>query len=63
MEKSYSDFMKEISVDELYEGLLAHGLFAEKLPPIFTSEAFYNFCQKRIKHLMGTRTATYTMRT
>ena len=33
VEKSYSDFMHEISADDLYRGLLAHGLFAEKLPP------------------------------
>ena len=31
MEKSYSDFMKEISADELYEGLLAHGLMGIRI--------------------------------
>ena len=36
--------MDEISSDELYEGLLAHGLFSEKLPPVFTSEDFYKYC-------------------
>jgi len=40
--KSYSDYMNEISPDELFDGLLGHGLFAEKLPPVFTSE---NFCE------------------
>lgn len=35
--------MDEISSDELYEGLLAHGLFTEKLPPVFTAEEFYHY--------------------
>mgnify|MGYP004469519679 CR=1 FL=1 len=43
MSKSYSDYMNEISADELYKGLLAYGLFNEKLPPVFTSEPFYNY--------------------
>lgn len=43
MSKRYSDYMNEITADELYEGLLAYGLFNEKLPPIFTSESFYNY--------------------
>lgn len=45
MGKTYADFMNELSPDELYKGLLAYGLFAEKLPPIFTSESFFNYCQ------------------
>lgn len=32
--------MDEISSDELFDGLLGYGLFSEKIPPIFTSEAF-----------------------
>lgn len=43
MERTYCDFMDEISSDELYEGLLGYGMFADKLPPIFSSESFYNF--------------------
>ena len=43
--KKYSDFMDEISSDELYEGLLAHGFFAEKLPPVFTAVPFFNYCK------------------
>lgn len=45
MEKKYTDFMDEISSDELYEGLLAYGLFAEKLPPLFTSVSFFHYCK------------------
>lgn len=37
--------MDEISSDELYEGLLAYGFFAEKLPPVFTAVPFFNYCK------------------
>ena len=30
VDKKYTEFMDEISADELYEGLLAYGFFAEK---------------------------------
>ena len=43
MSKNYYECMEEISAKELYRGLLAHGLFTEKLPPIFTSEKFYDY--------------------
>lgn len=36
--------MNEINSDELYKALLAHGMFAEKIPPVFTSELFYDYC-------------------
>ncbi len=45
MDKMYTDFMDEISADELYEGLLAYGFFVEKLPPLFTAVPFFNYCQ------------------
>ena len=45
MEKKYTDFMDEISSGELYEGLLAYGFFAERLPPVFTAVPFFNYCQ------------------
>jgi hypothetical protein len=48
--KSYLDFMKEITPDQLYYGLLAHGLFTEKLPPVFTSVNFFDYCQSRTKN-------------
>lgn len=44
MLKSYADIMNDISSNELYKRLLAYGLFTEKLPPIFSSEAFYAYC-------------------
>ena len=43
--KTYSEYMKEISGDELYRALLGYGLFAEKLPPVFSSEDFGVFCE------------------
>ncbi len=49
MDKSYYEFMNEITSDELFEGLLAYGMFAEKLPPIFTSVSFFEFCKKQSK--------------
>ena len=45
MDKKYTDFMDEISSSELYEGLLAYGFFAEKLPPVFTAVPFFNYCK------------------
>lgn len=42
--KRYEEYMNEIDVDYLYKALLGHGLFSEKLPPVFTSKEFYNFC-------------------
>ena len=44
-QKAYTDFMDEISTEELYMGLLAHGLFAEKLPPVFSALSFFEYCQ------------------
>lgn len=45
MEKTYCDFMDEISADELYEGFLAYGFFSEKIPPVFTSVPFFDYCE------------------
>lgn len=45
MEKKYCEFLEEITSDELYEGLLGYGMFANKLPPVFTTEPFFNYCQ------------------
>jgi len=37
--------MNELTPDNIYEGLLAHGLFCEKLPPVFTAIPFHNYCE------------------
>lgn len=44
-DKTYHECINEISKDVLLEGLVGHGLFTEKLPPIFTSEQFYQHCK------------------
>lgn len=43
--KSYYELLNEISKDELFEGLLGYGLFADKIPPFLTAENFMNFCK------------------
>ena len=45
--KPYYEYMSEISPEDLLQGLLEHGLFAEKLPPIFSCKSFYAYCKKR----------------
>lgn len=40
MGKKYADYMDEISADDLYKGLLAFGLFSNKIPPVFSSTLF-----------------------
>ncbi|EOU2018398.1 RNA-directed DNA polymerase, partial [Clostridium perfringens] len=45
MSKLYVDFINEITKEKLYEGLLAHGLFSDKLPPFLSSEGFYKYCK------------------
>lgn len=43
--KKYIDYMQEITKDELRKGLLGYGLFADKLPSIFSAESFYDYCK------------------
>lgn len=43
--KSYYELLSEISKDELFDGLLGYGLFAEKIPPFLTAENFLDFCK------------------
>ena len=43
--RSYVEYINEITKEELHEGLLGYGLFADKLPNIFSSEVFYNYCK------------------
>lgn len=45
--RKYSSYLNEISATELYDGLLGHGLFAEKIPDCFTSESFLLFAKSR----------------
>lgn len=45
--------MKDITANELYEGFLGHGLFAEQLPPIFTSEAFMKYAKQKYPNVIS----------
>jgi hypothetical protein len=47
--KTYYENMADISSDELLKGLLAHGLFAEKIPDFLYSESFYDYFISRKK--------------
>jgi len=44
MAKTYYELLNEISSDEIYEGFVGYGLFADKIPPVFSSKAFYDYC-------------------
>ncbi|MCF6776229.1 RNA-directed DNA polymerase [Thiotrichales bacterium 19X7-9] len=50
MSKKYYEFMQEISSDELLDGLLGHGMFAEKIPSFLTAEPFLEFCKNNAKN-------------
>ena len=41
--KTYIEYLSEINKDEILKGLLAHGLFADKMPPILSGESFYDY--------------------
>lgn len=45
MDKSYFELLSDISQDEVYDKLLGFGLFSEKLPPIFQSVEFREYCK------------------
>lgn len=47
MTKRYSEFMDEISSDQLYEKLLSYGMIFSKLPPFFQSVQFYEYYKKQ----------------
>lgn len=40
--------MNEFNGDDIFEGLLGYGLFCEKLPPIFDSSNFYEYCKNNL---------------
>lgn len=47
MQKTYFDFMNEITPDELYDRLIQYGLFSDKLPPIFDCSSFLQYCKSQ----------------
>ncbi len=44
--RSYVQCLQDLNSDEVFEGLLGHGLFSENMPPIFTSEYFYDYVKR-----------------
>ena len=38
----YSGFLEKLDAEAVFEGLLGFGMFADKVPPILTSEYFFN---------------------
>lgn len=45
--KKYIDYLREFNEEELMKGLLGFGLFADKLPGLFSSLAFYDYCKEK----------------
>ncbi|MDN3642917.1 RNA-directed DNA polymerase [Lutimonas halocynthiae] len=45
--KTYKSYYNQITKEELFEGLLGNGLFANKIPSVFTSEQFFDFVLKK----------------
>ena len=43
--KNYIEILQEITKEELFDGLLGYGMFADKVPPFLTSESFLKFCK------------------
>lgn len=48
--KRYSDYSDEILDTELYDGLVGHGMFAEKIPNFLSSEEFLMFSKTLVTH-------------
>ena len=44
--KRYEECMNEITVEEIYKGLLVYGMFPNRLPPIFSAESFGQYCDE-----------------
>lgn len=59
MTKPYARFMAEISAEELYAGLVEHGLFADRVPPIFDCGAFLKYCQETRKFKFANKPYRY----
>ena len=59
--KSYIEYMKEISADELYDSLVGYGLFADKLPPCFSSKQFLDYCKTRTQSFSKKKEYSYVV--
>ena len=45
--KTYYECLDEITDDDLFEGLLGYGLFADKIPNFLSSKDFFEFCKNK----------------
>lgn len=45
--KTYAGYLNEISSDDIREGLLGFGMFADKIPDFLSSEKFYEYSRKK----------------
>lgn len=45
MHVTYGKLMRSITKEKIFKGLLAYGLFSDKLPDVFDCGEFYNFCK------------------
>ena len=43
---TYYECIKQITSEEIFDGLLGFGLFSERLPPFLTSEPYLNYAKK-----------------
>lgn len=43
--KKYINYLQEITKEDLRKGLLGFGMFADKLPAIFSAKPFYDYCE------------------
>lgn len=55
---SYIECLSELSDEDVFRGLLGFGMFAEQIPPLFSSEVFFEYCQKH-KPKFNTKYADY----
>ncbi|WP_173915968.1 RNA-directed DNA polymerase [Halobacillus sp. Marseille-Q1614] len=55
MNKTYYELMNQISQGDLYEGLLAYGLFNDNLPPFLTSKPFFDYCETNTPSFNNTK--------
>ncbi|WP_180382206.1 RNA-directed DNA polymerase [Campylobacter concisus] len=46
--ESYYESLNQISSDELFDGFLGYGLFAEKIPNFLSSKSFLSFCKSEL---------------
>lgn len=61
IDNTYSGEMNRIDKNELYEKLLKHGLFCEKLPPIFDMGSFYDYVIKNPNTLTNSKATEYAI--